>query len=446
MSQIRKLELRRATLEFLRLSAVGAAFWGVAKLKATPPPTQPITWTSDPVVLTQEELNAALGAVQVTATNTIQKNGTIPSIEAAQALVAMVENNLAQRESGRKQDALANRKVFVPAKDADLKVTGDSIIFDVVEWQDATHSATKFHQWFVWDKRGESRALLWEKATDLLNHTFMSGETSLSVVSIYFGDSTTDSKTTQPDDLPQLMKSVTYNIQEAKAASSFMMELKIALGIVSPIGVPDFIANTRFLAPSPPPTKPGVTPIGYTAIDNFADDYTASTITLGTKYFGEKTAEVSPTFANEGESYFGLSAMVPVTTYTDVTFQGSSNNLVPQSVKRQSAYLALDVYLPKVQPQLMALRWIPHPFVALPASGKVFEHPMGGVSFSLKYADVFYGLVWDWENRSPHNKRDPVAKGTFGIQLTMAQFKQMLSGATGSTSATKSTGASGAGK
>ena len=369
-------------------------------------------WSSTtPTKLTNAALTAAFTGAGLTADDAAQfkKDGKIPSLAVAKALIGAAAPN----------------------------ANGEAVILDIVEWADNSHSGTAFHQWYVYDKDANNE-FTWESQSDMLDRTCIPARQKLSLVYIYLQDSSTD-------DYDKVKSAAAYTIKETKEKSQFVQDIITLLGLLSPVGVPAALSGVNKIAAliTDPETA------GCSAYCNFEDSLTASTISIGATYGGGGGSATSPIFDDEPASIWGLSALVPVNSYKDVVLQNTSNNVSPKSVTRQTAYIALDVYMPPEQPQLTAIRWLPDLFIALPASGKVFEHPMAGSSFALKYknvsVDLFYGVVVDWENQSPTGQRHVVKKGTAGLKISISQFKKAVSGSSSTKGSSTTTPSAGSG-
>jgi hypothetical protein len=134
----------------------------------------------------------------------------------------------------------------------------------------------------------------------------------------------------------------------------------------------------------------------------------------------------SPSFTDQPLTFVGLSIAFPVTSYKQVTYTSSSGTLLPQSATEQSLYANLDFYIPAVDPDLIALRWLPHPFIGLPLSGKVLDHPMAGIAVSLKYGEIFWGAIDDLQNENANGSSHHTIKGVFGIKFSVSAAKTLL--------------------
>jgi hypothetical protein len=139
-----------------------------------------------------------------------------------------------------------------------------------------------------------------------------------------------------------------------------------------------------------------------------------------------KSALTAATYTDEAPSLFGASFALPVTSYKELNVDQSAGTVIPKSVTRQSLYFTLDLYVPRVEPPLMHLRYLPHVFVGVPFSGKPLKRPMGGVAVSLKYFEVFYGAVYDMENKNAAGAQDAVWKSVFGVKLPIGSTAKML--------------------
>jgi hypothetical protein len=144
---------------------------------------------------------------------------------------------------------------------------------------------------------------------------------------------------------------------------------------------------------------------------------------------GQAPQKLTPnTYANQPPSYVGLGFAMPITSYKDVTYVPTSGTVGPTTVTRQNLYATLDFYFPPAVPdqQWLTLRWIPHPFVGLPLTGKVFEHPMAGIALGFGWLEAYAGEIYDTENVGPGGRESHKWERCFGIKLSVTAVAQLL--------------------
>jgi hypothetical protein len=353
-------------------------------------------WTAEPSEsFTLEQLSTALTTDD--ARKAFLGNGDIPSTEAALNLLNTIVSDDAP--------------------------TGAAILH-IVKWRDKNHTSIQFERWYLYDYDTKGNAFYLEKNAAVLDRTCIPGRRHLTIVYLCLRNDA-DRKSPLQDadsDMDALKRPALHSIVMTKQQTQFVQDailLTQMLGITMPPAM-----QTK--APPPPPRV-----LGLSAQYAFDDPYAVSSVainsTLPSPDGAKSTAvESSVTYVNEGPTWIGLSAAMPVTSYKDVVFQSSSDAVVPKTVTRQDAYITVDFYMPPVEAALIPLRWLPHPFVGLPLGGKVLEHPMVGVGINLKYVELFYGVVGDFENRSPTGNRHTVWKGVFGLKLSVSAAKTML--------------------
>jgi hypothetical protein len=149
------------------------------------------------------------------------------------------------------------------------------------------------------------------------------------------------------------------------------------------------------------------------------------------------TASTSISYDDEPRTNVDFSLAYPVSSYNEITYQSQSPNLVPKSAKQQDLYGVLDVFVPSTQPELEQDRWWPHPFAGFPLTGRPLQHPMVGVSLSIKVGEIFWACVADFDNQSSTGSRSVTYRGVVGIKLSMGAGKSLLGGGNKQTSSSK---------
>ena len=268
-------------------------------------------------------------------------------------------------------------------------------IIHMLQWSDASHTTVTFQKWYMYDpnlnKNGGYYAL---SDQQILEDTFVPGEKAFRLIFIHLSPaadlgqaaSLTDSFTDNTYKI--LNHPISYTVDITKEDSQFKQDVQTLGKILGLVGA----------APPAPPMY-----VGYWGWAEVESNYSTSSIKI-TPSSSSKTPVASSnqdqssnkasatlsanTYSNEAPTYIGLSVAVPVTSYKDVTYQSGSTTLVPTTVSKQSAYANLDFYFPAALPGLMALRYIPHPFIGLPLQGKVLEHPMAGLAIGFPWMEV----------------------------------------------------------
>jgi hypothetical protein len=291
-------------------------------------------------------------------------------------------------------------------------------VLNVVKWN-GTGSAVLVDQWYLYDTGETTTAGTWSTDSDVIKRACISGKKNIILVYLRIPNGSSDiTANTKPP--------IAYLITNTQEDTTPIANLKALATLVGVPGSSLFSAQITGLEIAPEEW--------FSAFNKFTTDFDASSWEIQATFpqkegdaIGEgqspaKASSASVTFTDEGKTWWDVGMAYPVSSYKDVVLSGSAPDAVmPQSATRQSFYATFDVFVPEIQPQLENLRWLPHPFLALPISGKVFEHPMGGVALSAKYFELFSGVVWDREN-SPH----PTWKGIFGIKLTVSDVKTLL--------------------
>jgi hypothetical protein len=320
---------------------------------------------------------------------------------------------------------------------ADQKNAGAYVIH-VLQWQKGD-KAVNFEKWYVYDSTNSSKdGFYLQSDKDILARKFIQGQTHIIFVAFYLRSDPDGPAAISAAERPILQKTAAYSIQISKTYSTLRTELvglasilgwgDLATAILEPgqaAATPQKAATKEFeigyAAYTPLPTVPyPVSSIAFTS-DFAAAGGAAPTPSAAVGANATPTTVTSTaTFTDEPPTPFDISAAYPVTSYKDVTYQQTANGLVPNNAKQQNVYATFDIYAPPVEPQLVATRWIPHLFVGLPLGGKVLDHPMGGIAIGLKYAQLFYGDVADFQNQSSKGQRSITNRGVFGIKISIS--------------------------
>jgi len=402
--------------------------------------TQTLTITSPLHALFDGDLGAAV------ATNPeakVYSDGTFTQ-DAAAAMIDRLNNEVKEQNGS------------LPADQASTLVPTDKpIIIHLVRFSNANHTALKFQQWYLYipsalQQKYREGFYLQSKA-DRFKSTALPGVSNFGVLYIHLNYNLSDpNESLQEEDDPSHpgkkklspnpnASQVSYTVGVTQAQTQFIQDLKTILqiaGFVTPSGLKAASFNETL--------RPG-----YWAYADINSKFDTATITVTPAY--EKGAEVkasakpsnsttageafSPnTYSDEGPTYIGLSVAVPVNSYSDVTYNSTSHGLVPQSTSKKNAYGSFDVYYPPTLPSLASFRYIPHPFVALPFSGKIFYHPMLGLAVGTPWVEVYGGAVFDREDGSINGvPQKTTVKWSAGIKISVSGFQKLLSAGTSKT-------------
>jgi len=238
-----------------------------------------------------------------------------------------------------------------------------------------------------------------------------------------------------------LVVPISYTLDVTKQPTQFVQDVKTVLEILG-VSVP-------VAAPAAAPAVTDPKEIGYWGEADFESKFTTSSIKI-TPSSSPATvppeASVIPpkskdnttpagsaltpiTYTNEAPTHYGLSIAVPVSHYKDVTYQSTGGMLVPSTVTKQNAFVAFDGYYPAAIPGLMTFRYIPHPFVALPLAGKVFQHPMVGLSFGFPWFEAYAGALFDRGNSSTNGSPKNSTQWSFGVKISVSAAASALKSA-----------------
>jgi hypothetical protein len=345
-------------------------------------------------------------------------------------LGAAPDDNVEPYKSGELDPEAARnllRALNIPPKSP----TDEPTIFHIVRWGDAKHTTVKFQRWYLLNppSPGGGFYLLSEKKR--FEDTYLPGVRQFRFIFIHLnfdlkvpGESV---QTAAGATTPTLVVPVSYTIAITQQDTQFIQDVKALLQIV---GVTGAAAAAATLQP------------GYWGYSEITSQFSTSTVTItpslskpspvvGSTDSTKAASTLSPnTYTNEAPTYYGLSIAVPVNSYTDVSYNSSSGTLVPKSATKQNAYAAFDVYYPPAIPALMTFRYIPHPFVALPLAGKVFESPMLGLAVGSPWLEAYAGAVFDRENGSINGSaQKTTTKWSFGIKISVSALASAIKGA-----------------
>jgi hypothetical protein len=102
------------------------------------------------------------------------------------------------------------------------------------------------------------------------------------------------------------------------------------------------------------------------------------------------------TFHDEAGSWWDVSVAFPVTSINQVSFNSSSNGLVPANIDKKSLYGALNLYpIPAQRMQIAksGFSWYPSVIVGIPLSGQPLHKPLFGVSWGPPLAQFYVGAI-----------------------------------------------------
>jgi hypothetical protein len=318
-----------------------------------------------------------------------------------------------------------------------LKVPDDEpVIIHLLRWGDSGHKTVMFQKWYLYNAGQPDGGHYLRSQKQRFQDTDLPGVKNFRVLFIHLNFNLLDpseSVDTTTSVNPSLVWPVSYTVSITKKDTQFVQDVKTLLQIEGFAGAKAASAGLK---------------LGYYGYADIESQFSTSTVTItpslskaspptvgSTSTATTKAANtLTPnTYTNEGPTNWGLSAAVPVTSYKDVTYNSSGGTLTPKSTTQQNAYIALDGYFPAALPALMAVRYIPHPFVALPLAGKVFEHPMAGLAMGTPWFDVYAGAVFDRENGSVNGSpQHTTVKWSFGFKISMTALATALKSASSS--------------
>jgi hypothetical protein len=319
-----------------------------------------------------------------------------------------------------------------------LKVPLDQpIIIHVLRWGDKGHKTVMFQKWYLYNSAVPDGGFYLRSQSQRFEDTDLPGVKHFRVVFLHLNFDLMDPgesvNTVGGALIPSLVVPVSYTVAITKKDTQFVQDVKTLLQV-------EGLAGPRAAAAS--------LQLGYYGYAEIDSQFSTSAVTItpslakaaqpviGSDSSTKAASTLTPnTYTNEGLSYYGLSVAVPVTSYKDVTFNSSGGTLTPKSTTKQNAYVALDGYYPAALPALMAVRYIPHPFVALPLAGKVFQHPMVGLAAGAPWFDVYAGAIFDRENGSVNgSSQKTTVKWSFGFKISVSALATALKGASSGTS------------
>ncbi len=341
------------------------------------------------------------------ATGKLLNDGTITSIDDAQVLI----NKL------------------LPGDFAGGK-TGGTYILHVIKWADAAHQTSPVQHWYLYDANSTKDTFTYESGDEVLTRQSLAGRDNFVLISFQISSAPDD---TSKDEMSLFLdKATSYTIDIAKQKTQLAANIKTALGLVWPAAGPklaEAAGRPCFYAAYCVVTVP--VSFSTNIVDDLnpfgtAKNAASIVITPANEAKSAKESLTTATYTDEAPSFLGASFAMPVTSYNELNVDQSTGTVTPKSVTRQSLYFTLDFYVPRVESSLMQLCYLPHLFVGVPFSGKPLKRPMGGVAISLKYFEVFYGAVYDMENKNAAGAKNAVWKSVFGVKLPIGSTAKML--------------------
>jgi len=409
-------------ISLIALLGVFQAPMATSASAASTPPTGSAPTTSRPwnVQTGQIETLHTADLTSVTkADSDFLAKGTISTATNAINLISAVAN------------AKATAKLGLPAM-PDLAKPSGAYVIHIVKW-DHDGSSVTFSHWYLYDPKFPSSFGYWGGPSAVITRKAIAGEKSVTLIYVYLTSADDPTKDPLANNPPSYSVSITQGVPtwltNLSLAASLATGGKLTFNPAANLYASQILMET----PQPNPV------VAYCSYKTFDTDYDVSSwqiqtslAALDAKNSLQANAGGSDTvtYANEKPSLLDFSGAMPAFSYTDVVRTGSQpTNYATKSVVRQSPYVCLDVYWPyRVEPSLRPSCWMPHLTLGLPIGGKVLQHPMAGVAFSLKYFELFVAWAPDWENvgPAPSFKRHFVSHGTAVVQLTLTQLQALL--------------------
>ena len=140
----------------------------------------------------------------------------------------------------------------------------------------------------------------------------------------------------------------------------------------------------------------------------------------------------SQTYTNQPLQWFSLSAVVPLTSYKDLSYNSTGGNLQAQTVNRQNVYVTANFYYPKIELSQNTFRWLPNPMFGLPLKGQPLRNSLYGFSDGWRWIQPFWGIVLDVQQvgtsgtTSLHNRY--VRKGVYGVGISLSDLASKIAG------------------
>ena len=302
----------------------------------------------------------------------------------------------------------------------DDPLTG-TYILNVIKWAAPDHKETSFNNWYLYDGNSHQSAPplgISLSEQDWLQRRSIPGRQTVILVCLEIPSD----ERTSPEIALFKKGTLSYAIAITKQKSQFDKDLTTIISMVYPAAAS--VTDNATTADTPL--------AGYVASYPFNTPSDVCSISIAptngsTDKKGAGTAGFDTVvFADESPAWRGLSFAIPVASYKDVTFDQSANTLTPKTVSRQNLYACLDIYLPPIEPSLLTKSYLPHPFVGLPITGKVLEHPMAGVALGRFGVELFYSGIYDLENKDASGAKHAVWKSTYGIKISIDAGKAAL--------------------
>ncbi len=322
------------------------------------------------------------------------------------------------------------KKLGVP--DNDTRTT----IIHLLRWSDPGHTTVQFQKWYVYTPKWPTGSYYLRPAQKIFEDVYIPGQKSFRFLYIHLNAEPTNTNefgTTDGAGNAILAHPVSYKIVVTQQPTQFVQDFKTILGILGYGG----LVAVKYHP-------------GYWSVSEFDSQYSTSTITItpttsSTAKLASTADPAAPkptdnaaqklntpsanTYINEGPTHWGLGFAIPVKSYKDVTYNSSNGTLTPTTITKQNVYVNLDAYLPAAVPGLMSFRYIPHPFIGLPMSGKVFHAPMAGVAVGLPWLEVYAGAIFDRENGAVNGQaRKTTTRFSFGVKISVSAAAKALMG------------------
>ena len=334
-----------------------------------------------------------------------------------------ISSNTALYGSGTLTDANQARALL-----AALNVPYDKpVIINIVWWVDPKAALAKYSQWYIYDPC--TPLGYWMPNGPPITGATLPGVKDFYFLYVHFYRDLGFSKTA---DIPPGADVFTYTVTITKQPSQFRQDLQTLASLVNfPLPSALFgFAPTKQYSPGYYAYQEIKTPLDTSSVVvSVAAKKSSPNTPAASADQGEAPQKLTPnTYANQPPSYLGLSFAMPVTSYKDVTYVPSTGTVGPTTVTRQNVYATLDFYYPPAVPdqQWLTVRWIPHPFIGLPLTGKVFEHSMIGVGLGFGWLEAYAGEIYDTENRGPGGHKSHTWERSFGIKLSVTAVARLL--------------------
>lgn len=362
-----------------------------------------IQWKPQPSEIKSFKADAMIGALGAGLQAQLLANGVIDRVEDAEKLLSLLlESDPDKKVSG-----------------TDRKVSG-TYILNVAGWMDSTLATTKFNNWYLYDSDHPNPKFLVMKPDEWLLRRAIPGKKNFFVVYLHVAGNVQDSVLAMA-----LSKgAVSYAVSISKRKSTFAADLDTLISIVKPVvGIASI-----------PPVQ--THPAAYSAILPVHTEFAVSDVNITSSAPAQRTGASSATlstvkYTNEAPAWAGLSFAVPIKSYNEINVDFNAGTAAPKKVEKKDAYACLDLYIPAIEAVLRNRTYLPHAFVGLPITGKVFRRPMAGISAGYLGIEVYYGAIYDMENRNPLGGRDAKWKDSYGIKISVDAAKAAFAKVTG---------------